>query len=70
MVKDETLTIALELYAPVDKKLKKQSVAVGGTMSDDLNGAGGAAQLSLAPDATVLKREAGRQVFLIVHYSI
>lgn len=41
MIKDGTLTIdALELYAPVDKRLKKQSVAVPGTMSDDLNGAG------------------------------
>ena len=71
LVQDETLTIdGMELYAPVGKQLKKQTVAVPGTMADDLNGAEGATDLSLAPDANVLKREAGRQVFLIVHYSI
>ena len=71
LVKEETVTVdALELYAPVDKKLKKRTVAVPGTMSDDLNAPNGVAELAIPPDATVLKREAGRQVFLLVHYSI
>jgi hypothetical protein len=71
LVKEETLTVdALELYAPVDKKLKKRTVAVPGTMSDALNEAEGVAELALPPDATVLKRDAGVQAFLILHYSI
>jgi hypothetical protein len=71
LVKSETLAIdALDLYAPVDKKLKKRTVPVPGTMSDDLNASDGVAELTIPPDATVLKREAGLQAFLIVHYSI
>ena len=70
LVQSKTLAIdALELYAASNNKLTRRSVDVPVNLADDLNGANGYSDLLLAPDASVLKREAA-VVFLIVRYSL
>ena len=69
MVQGETLTIeALDLYAADGTALRTRSVTVPATFSDDLNSDGGA-ELTLAPDASVLARDRD-QVYLVVRYSL
>jgi hypothetical protein len=70
MVQNETLSAdAIELYAAVNGKLAKRTIAVPPAMSDDLNDAAAESALTVAPDASVLKRTAA-DVFLVVRYSI
>ena len=67
LVQSETLAInALELYRGT---LPKHSVDVPGNLDVELNGPNGYSDLSLEPDADVLKWDA-EQVFLIVRYSL
>jgi hypothetical protein len=69
MVQSETLAIdALELYAQ-DATTKVAVTADLAKVANDLNGSDHASDLSIAPDANVLKRSAA-QVFLIVRYRL
>ncbi|MBV8644905.1 MAG: toxin, partial [Candidatus Eremiobacteraeota bacterium] len=67
-VQAKTLTVtALELYASVNGALQKLTVNPLPDLSG-LNGPNRYADVSLAPDATVLRRDA-TQVFLVVRYT-
>jgi Tc toxin complex TcA C-terminal TcB-binding domain len=69
LVQNEALVIdALELYAARGGGLVRRAAAVPANLADDLNGANGYSDVSLAPDANVLRRDAAT-VFLIVRYS-
>lgn len=71
LVQGESLAIeALELYARNGRQLAKRTVAAPAALSDGLNGGNRAAGLSFPVDASVLKRDAAAQVFLIVRYRL
>jgi hypothetical protein len=69
MVQNEDVTIdALDLYAGEGTALRTRSVAVPASLADEL-GDEGSSELTLAPDANVLERDA-EQVYLVVRYSL
>jgi hypothetical protein len=69
-VQGRPLTIdSLDLYGVEGGAVAHRGVAVPAAMADDLNGANGRTDLALAPDAIVLRRDAGH-VFLIVRYTL
>jgi Tc toxin complex TcA C-terminal TcB-binding domain len=77
MVQSETLAIdRLELYAPSDAKptaettVIKRAIDVPAGLVDELNGSNGYADVALAEDDKVLRRDATAQVFLIIRYSL
>ncbi len=71
MAQDKTLTIeALELHAQDGSTLAHRTVAVPADMADNLNGADRVSDLSITPDATVLKRDPDARVFLLVRYTL
>jgi hypothetical protein len=71
MAQDKTLSInALELYAQDGSLLAERTLPVPASMADDLNDVARASDLSISPDAAVLKRAAETRAFLIIRYSL
>ncbi|HEX7312610.1 MAG TPA: hypothetical protein VF297_01745 [Pyrinomonadaceae bacterium] len=61
---------ALELHAQHGTTPDPRTVTVPQDLADELNGPDRASDLSIPPDAAVLKRDADARVFLIIRYSL